>query len=140
MKRIVLPSMMLAATLGFGVVGNSSEALAHDKTVVVKFAAGTSGRAYNGTIKGRDAVNYIMDVGQGQMVHVLFTADHPACYFNFYSPGDGQSAIHRGEIEGNEFSARMVRSGSSRVQIYMMRSAARRNETCKFSLSLEATV
>lgn len=44
-----------------------------------------------------------------------------------------------GEVAGNEFSKRLQGSGNSHAEVYMMRSAARRNEVCKYAITFEIT-
>lgn len=39
--------------------------------------------------------------------------------------------------EGNEYSANLVASGDYRVQVFLMRNVARRNETCSYKISFE---
>lgn len=122
---------LVAATLAFPV-------FAGDRTENVHFAAGAHSATFKGSVTGYDGVNYMLGANAGQMVHVLFSGDNGACYFNYWEPG-ADTAVHQGEIAGNEFSMRLSTSGKQRVQVYLMRSAARRNETCHYSVTIEIT-
>lgn len=126
---VAVTSVLLAAT---------GMATAADRTEVVHFKSGASSATLSGHFKGYDVVKYVLDARKGQMIHILFSANNGACYFNFISPGES-SADFMGETSGNEMSMRLRKSGKHHAEVYMMRSAARRNETCKYSISFEIT-
>jgi hypothetical protein len=42
-----------------------------------------------------------------------------------------------GSTSGNEFAGNLPATGNYVVEVYMMRSAARRNETCRYSVTFE---
>ena len=121
----LLPLLMLA-----------QPAEAEDRSEVVRFKAGASSATISGSIRGYDGVNYMLGARAGQMLPVLFSPDNGSCYFNYSAPG-ADSATHIGSSDGNEFSMRLTHSGNQRVQVYLMRNAARRNETCKYRLTIE---
>jgi hypothetical protein len=126
-------SLALAAALAV-----APAALAADKTVQVTFAGGQTSKAIKSTIKGDHGVNYMLTVGAGQVMQVLFAPGNPSCYMNVYEPG-ADSAVHIGSTVGNEFAANPTKAGAYKIQVYLMRNAARRNETCKYSISFEVT-
>jgi hypothetical protein len=111
-------------------------ASATDRTETVRFAAGASGAAVSGAITGYDGVNYLLGASAGQTMQVLFSPDNNSCYFNVLPPGS-QTAIFNGSTSGNEFSSRLPTNGEYTVQVYMMRNAARRGETCRYQVSFE---
>lgn len=110
--------------------------LAADRTETVKFAAGASSKTIKGSIKGDDGVVYRLGAGQGQVMQVLFSPSNKSCYFNVTPPG-GDMAMFIGSSSGNEFSANLPATGNYAVQVYLMRNAARRNETCSYSITFE---
>ncbi len=114
----------------------STPAQAADRNETVRFAAGASGATISGAITGYDGVNYRLGASAGQSMQVLFSPDNGACYFNVLPPGS-QTAIFNGSISGNEFSSRLPSNGEYTVQVYQMRSAARRGETCRYRISFE---
>jgi hypothetical protein len=122
-----------AAIAAFAMAGAASAA---DRTEAVHFKSGTSSATIAGKIKGYDGVNYILGAKAGQVISVLFSPDNSSCYFNFFAPGSDE-AIHIGSTSGNEFSGTLSKSGDQRAQVYLMRSAARRNEVCKYSITFE---
>ena len=111
-------------------------ASAADRNEVVQFAPGASGASVSGAITGYDGVNYLLGASAGQTMQVLFSPDNGACYFNVLPPGS-QTALFNGSVTGNEFSSRLPSNGEYTVQVYMMRSAARRGETCRYEVSFE---
>ena len=53
------------------------------------------------------------------------------------APAGSDEAIHIGSSAGNEFGGTLGASGEYRAQVYLMRNAARRNETCNYSITFE---
>lgn len=109
-------------------------ALAQERTETVKFAPGTSAKTISGKIKGYDGVSYVLGGTAGQVMQVLFAPNNASCNMNVYWPG-AEEAVFR--AEGNEYSATLGKSGNYRVQVFLMRNAARRNETCSYNISFE---
>ena len=116
----------------------TNPSFAGTRTETVHFKAGASSATLHGSIKGYDVVRYALGAKAGQMVHVMFSGDNGACYFNFIEAG-ADSAVHMGDVAGNEFSKRLESSGNSHAEVFMMRSAARRDEVCKFKITFEIT-
>ncbi len=131
MHKTIIASLALATCLAMAGV-----ALAAEKTVNVKFSPGSSSATVKGSVKGYDGVNYILDAQAGQVVSVLFSPNLNSCFFNFWEPG-ASGAVHRGEVDGNEYSANLRKSGKNRVQVAMMRSAARKGLTCRYAVTFE---
>lgn len=124
-----------AALLMTGLV---SAADAGDRSETVKFAPGTSSATKRGTVKGYDTVTYKLKAGEGQVMQVLFSPSNRFCYFTARAPGEDGLAFD-GTMSGNEFSANLDASGVYRFDVFLMRNAARRGETCKYTISFEVT-
>jgi len=109
----------------------------------VKFAPGTSSATIEDTIKGYESVNYKLQAKAGQSMSVDLKTDNTATYYNIFVPGKGpgDQAMFIGSTEGGHFEGALPADGVYTVQVYMMRSAARREETANFTLdiSIEAT-
>lgn len=113
---------------------------AQDKTVAVSFDPGKTAKTIKGSITGDAGVNYEVAAKAGQVLQVLFApVGRGACYMNVYEPGSPDAAVHIGSAAGNEFGASPTKGGSYRVQVYQMRAAARRKQTCAYSVSFELT-
>lgn len=125
---LLVASLVLATAAG----------LAADRTETVKFRSGTSSENISGSITGYDSVSYHLGAKADHSMSVLFNPDNASCYFNVLPPGS-QTAIFNGSVTGNEFASRLPDSGDYTVQVYMMRNAARRDETCKYDITFEIT-
>jgi hypothetical protein len=134
MRQTFATIMAVLATAGLVTVANAA-----DKTVKVRFDTGKTFATVKGSIRGYDGVNYVLDARGGQTISVLFSPSSAACYFNFYEPGAGETAAFNGSISGNEYADTLPSTGRSRVQVYQMRSAARRKEVCNYSVTFEIT-
>jgi hypothetical protein len=122
-------ALMMAPGLG---------AHAQDRTVPVRFQPGATAAAVKGAIRGDRGINYTFETVAGQTLQLLFTPSNRSCYVNVYAPGSDE-AVHIGSVAGNEFGQSATRAGTYRAQVYLMRNAARRNETCRHTLSIEIT-
>lgn len=126
MKQIPLMACALCAI--------AVPALAQERTETVKFAAGASAKTISGKIKGYDGVSYILAANAGQVMQVRFAPNNASCNMNIYWPS-ADEAVFR--AEGNEYAATLGKSGDHRVQVFLMRNAARRNETCSYRITFE---
>lgn len=106
--------------------------------VVVSFAKGTSSQTLKGSIKGDQSRDYIVDARAGQTLSVDFKPSNASAYFNVIAPG-ADSAMFIGSTEGNHFSGPLTASGRHTVQVYLMRNAARRNETSDYTITIGVT-
>lgn len=104
----------------------------------VRFPAGATATTLKGRIRGDADATFVLQAVDGQVLQSLLTTSNRSCYFNVFEPGT-EAAAHVGSSSGNEFGRSPTKAGAYRFQIYLMRNAARRNETCRFSLSLELT-
>ncbi len=113
---------------------NSSQAAERS----VQFQRGATSTTLKGVIRGDGDATFVLQAVEGQVLQTLLTVSNRSCYFNAFEPGQ-QEAAHNGSMAGNEFGRSPTKAGAYRFQIYLMRSAARRNETCRYSLSIELT-
>ena len=85
------------------------------------------------SITGYAVVDYVLGARQGQYMNVSMATDNGANYFNILAPGENQVALFNGSISENQYEGILPDSGDYTVRIYMMRSAARRNEIAQLS-------
>lgn len=116
----------------------ASSSVAADRTETIRFDRGATFKTLTGTIRGYDGVKYQVGASAGQVMSVLFKPGNNACYMNVAAPGS-ETAIFNGSSTGNEYSGNVQVSGNYTIQVYLMRSAARRNESCKYGLTVEIT-
>ena len=101
----------------------------------VAFKAGTSSATVKGTIKGDESVDYLLGARRGQTMTVTLTTSNGANYFNVLPPGS-EAAIAIGSDTGNKWTGPLPADGDYRIRVYLMRSAARRNEQAAYTLSI----
>jgi hypothetical protein len=87
-----------------------------------------------GSIKGYLSADYRIKVFAGQTLTVSLTARHPQAYFNVF-PSGSQEAIFVGSSTGNKALVVIPMDGEYTLQVYLMRAAARRGATSKFTLT-----
>jgi hypothetical protein len=127
-----------SATAVLWVVATTQPVFAQQSAQRISFPAGAVATTLTGTISGRRDRSYLVTAVPGQALQVLFSPSNKSCYFNVFEPGNA-TAAHIGSVSGNEFGRNPTVAGAYRIQIYLMRGAGRRGETCKFSLSIELT-
>lgn len=106
------------------------------RTQRVQFKPGTNSATIQGTIKGYQTVDYMVNAKQGQSMTVSMATKNTATYFNILEPGQTEVAIFNGSTSGNQFKGTLKQSGNYRIRVYMMRSAARRNEVANYRLEI----
>jgi len=115
---------------------NSFADESRDETV--KFAPDTSSTTIKDSITGYESVNYQLEAKAEQLMAVDLKTDNTATYFNIFEPGKGpgDQAMFIGSINGGHYEGELSSDGVYTVQVYMMRSAARRNEKANYTLNI----
>jgi len=103
---------------------------------LVQFKKGTSGATIKDRIKGREVIDYTLGAKAGQRMTVNFDTDNTANYFNILTPGETDIAFFIGSTEGMRYEGNLPETGDYTIRVYLMRSAARRNETANYSLEV----
>lgn len=116
-----------------------SVALADDerREVRVQFDPGKSGTVIEDQITGYAFVDYLLGARAGQRMTVSMSTDNLSNYFNLIAPGESDAAFHIGSVTGNEYAGTLPEDGDYRIRVYLMRNAARREETATFRLSVQ---
>lgn len=112
------------------------------RTETVHFAAGTSGTSIDDSITGYESVIYKLGAGEGQRMKIRMDPSNLATYFNVYAPGKGpgDEAWANSQITGdmvpdiNYFDGVLPETGEYSISVYMMRSAARRDEVSNYQI------
>jgi hypothetical protein len=103
----------------------------------VQFAKGTSSKTIKSSIRGDQSKLYVVNIRAGQKLTVKLTPSNASNYFNITGPGADQ-ALFIGSSEGNSYTGVVPSSGDYKIDVYLMRNAARRNETSNFTLVVGA--
>ena len=107
------------------------------RTETVQFAKGASSKTITGSVKGYATVDYVVGLKAGQTLKVSMKTSNASSYFNIVAPG-ADEALFVGSSSGNSYAGKVAASGSYKVRVYLMRNAARRNETAKYTLTIGA--
>lgn len=137
MQRLKIRRRGLAATIVLALmsVPVTSPVVAQDRTQRVQFARGASSATVKGQVKGDAGVTYVIGASAGQTMTVSMKTSNGANYFNVIAPG-ADTAMFIGSTSGNNFRGTLPANGDYRIQVYLMRSAARRNESGAFTLTV----
>jgi hypothetical protein len=81
-------------------------------------------------------VDYLLEASKGQSMNVSMATNNGANYFNILAPGENEVAMFNGSVSENQFEGVLPESGDYKIRVYMMRSAARRNEVAKYRLEM----
>lgn len=121
--------------LGIAAIASAGLAAAPVRTEQVRFAPGVSMRSLKSSVKGYGAVNYVVQAKAGQTLTVSMKTSNASSYFNVIAPG-ADAALFNAAMSGMAYSGKLPVSGAYKVQVYLMRNAARRNETARYTLSV----
>ena len=127
----------LALALGLAVAGAS---LAADgiESRPLQFAKGASSATVKGSIAGRQTIDYKLRAKAGQTMTVSLKSGNAGLAFNVLPPGSKDVAIE-GAIGLQDWSGTLPADGDYTIRVYLMRSAARRNETANYTLTVGVT-
>lgn len=87
------------------------------------------------TIRGYAGVDYAFDGRAGRRVQVILRSRNRSAYFNVLREGHDE-ALFIGSMGGERFTMTVPADGAYRIQVYLMRNAARRGEQAPFELQL----
>jgi hypothetical protein len=128
-----------AAVVSLSLLIATVPALSADRTEAVRFTPGATSATLTGTIRGQDGVNYTLDAKAGQAMTARLTADNASCYFLIWPPGSDTALFNSAMSDGQRFEGALPAAGTYRVQVYLYRNAARRNERCRYTLTVAIT-
>lgn len=135
MRITILTSLCIALWLA-STAGPSAAAM---ESRPVRFAKGASETTLTGTLKGDQVIDYKLRAQAGQTLAVSLKTGNPGNYFNVLPPKSKDLAIFVGSTGGNDWSGALPTSGEYTVRVYLMRNAARRNESANFALTVGVT-
>ncbi len=107
--------------------------------VPVHFKAGTTSATVTRTIKGDETIDYTLGAKAGQTMKVTLKSSNRSAYFNVLPPGSSGEAVFVGSSAGDTFQGVLPEDGEYAVRVYLMRNAARRNETANLTLTFAIT-
>jgi hypothetical protein len=87
-------------------------------------------------ISGDEIVDFVVSGEQSQILSVDMQTSNAAAYFNVLPVGS-ETALFIGSTSGAVVDLPLPASGAYAIRVYLMRSAARRNESADFSLTVD---
>ena len=105
----------------------------------VQFERGATSATVEASIQGYETVDYVLGAREGQNANVSMATDNGANYFNILAPGETEVAFFVGSTSGNQYEGTLPATGDYKIRVYMMRSAARRNEIANYRLEVIIT-
>jgi hypothetical protein len=106
------------------------------RTERVQFKPGATSAVVEDSITGYQTVDYVLGAREGQSMNVSMATNIGANYFNILAPGETEVAMFIGSTSGNQYEGILPESGDYTIRVYLMRSAARRNETADYRLEM----
>ena len=130
---------VVLALIAIGAAG-IAPATAADATrkETVQFAKGSSEATIKGALKGDQTVDYRVRAGAGQTLTVALKGSNAQNYFNVLPPGSADVAMFVGQ-DGGGYKGVLPTDGDYTVRVYLMRPAARRNESSNYTLTVGVT-
>jgi len=135
MRYPVLAAPLLAVAF-FAFASPPAIAQSDIRTEQVHFKAGSNSAVVEGKITGYETIDYVLEASKGQDMTVSMATKNGANYFNILAPGKNEVAMFNGSVNGNQYEGVLPESGAYKIRVYMMRSAARRNEVAKYRLEM----
>jgi hypothetical protein len=111
---------------------------AQDRSERISFASGRTSKTVQDSITGYETVNYRVNVRAGQRLAASLSTDNDSNYFNIWAPGASE-ALYNSSVSGDLADVIVRSTGDYRIQVYLMRNAARRNESADYRLKVEVT-
>lgn len=126
-KKIILVLLFISPLVSFSQVTTKN----------VYFPKGKTGTTIKGVCKGEQTIEHVLKLGANQTLSVDMKTNVNACYFNIIAPnGD---FLFSGEQEDlKRFKARVTAAGNYKIQVYNMRSVARRGTPSSYTLTISA--
>lgn len=134
-RRLPLVLLTCAMLSAFHASAQSDAGIRQEQ---VQFAKGASSATIEGDLKGDADVDYVVRAAAGQTLTVKLQKSNLQNYFNVMPPGSVGGAMFVGTAS-DEYSGVLPDDGDYVVRVYLMRPAARRNESSHYTLTIGVT-
>ena len=105
----------------------------------VQFPKGRTSTVIRDRIVGSQTIDYQLQAEAGKLLKVNLKDSKRASYFNLLPPDSSDAAMFNGSLGDNRFTGLLPDDGIYTLRVYLMRAAARRNESSDFTLSVSVT-
>lgn len=131
--RFPLRHLLAMGLLSLSIAAGAATEI-RQETVV--FPAENKQTTISGRIIGGETVDYLVSARAGETLTVFLQTTHTAAYFNLLPPAS-ETALFIGSMAGERFTGTLPVDGLYKIRVYLMRSAARRNESARYQLSVQ---
>ena len=139
MKRFITIAVLLLTAAPFPLSAVAAEEGGTTHRQAIQFTKGKSSAQVRGSIKGDGDAEYTLNARAGQTLAVALKTSNASAYFNVIPLGSKGVAMFIGSSSGSEAKLLLPVDGSYVVQVYLMRNAARRNESATYTLDVAVT-
>jgi hypothetical protein len=137
MKKVFLSVALVSMFLPLFAF-SSTAAEQTNRTERVQLKKGATSVVIKGQVKGSGDVDYLVRAGAGQTITVSLKVSNRSNYFNVLPPGSKDVAMYAGQT-GKDFKGVLPTDGDYTIRVYLIRAAARRNESSKYTLTVSVT-
>ncbi len=131
-----VPTIPLTLVTALLAIALSTDGLAQPvRTVRVDPAAATGGTVITGGVRGDESAEHIVAAKAGQILSVDLLSSNASANFNVL-PADSQEALFVGSTSGAVADLSAPEKDDYVMRIYLMRNAARRDVTVRYTLGL----
>ena len=88
-----------------------------------------------GRISGEQTADYPLNLQEGQTLTVKLSTPHASTHYLLMPPA-GEEVLHNSALDGNQYQGVTKQNGKYRVQVYMLQSAAKNQETAPYDLTI----
>lgn len=106
------------------------------RTERIAFRRGSDRATVEGSIMGRQTVDYLLEARAGDYLNVSMVTDNSSGFFNIMEPGEMYTSIYTGSRSGRQFEGTARRSGDYRIRVYQMANSADRGERSNYRLEV----
>lgn len=138
MSRLIAIAVLLAMTGPVPATALAAGEAGATQRHTVQFAKGKSSAQVKGSIKGDGDAEYTINARAGQTLAVSSKSSNGSLNFNI-TPAGAKEAMFIGGTQGVKASVMLPADGTYVVQVYLMRSAARRHESASYTLDVGVT-
>lgn len=123
---------ILACTLLLHGSARAADPVRHEQ---IELAQGAPVKKLSGKLKGYATVEYSVAAPANSKLDIRLNSAHPSLYFNVSTDGSDQ-AIFVGSRDGAHFNASVGAATRYKVTVYLMRNAARKNQSASYQLAI----
>jgi hypothetical protein len=126
-RRLIAAAAAVTATTVF-----AQEA---ERRVRVTLEAGKPARSFQDRISDYEAVSYVIQLRQGQSLHVVLATNNASNCFDIHAPNTAKP-IYVGAESGNDHKLLVTTPGEYMVRVFLLRLAARDGQSADYTLEL----